>query len=67
MNIVRFLRMSVHLQMMPVLESGEETLVGGQAVTGTVLLNHIVLWWFWRWLVLAGVNVYLANTLCRWR
>ena len=32
MTIVRFLRMSAHLQMLPVLESGEETLVGGQAV-----------------------------------
>jgi uncharacterized protein YqhQ len=39
MNIVRFLRMSAHLQMMPVLESGEETLVGGQAVMEGVMMR----------------------------
>ena len=38
-NIVRFLRMSAHLQMMPVLESGEETLVGGQAVMEGVMMR----------------------------
>src|ERR1700757_1522047 len=39
MRIVRFLRMSAHLQMMPVLESGEETLVGGQAVMEGVMMR----------------------------
>ena len=39
MTIVRFLRMSAHLQMMPVLESGEETLVGGQAVMEGVMMR----------------------------
>ena len=31
--------MSAHLQMMPVLESGEETLVGGQAVMEGVMMR----------------------------
>ena len=39
MNLVRFLRMSAHLQMLPVLESGEETLVGGQAVMEGVMMR----------------------------
>jgi uncharacterized protein YqhQ len=39
MNIARFLKMSAHLQMMPVLESGEETLVGGQAVMEGVMMR----------------------------
>src|SRR3954466_9853970 len=39
MNFARFLRMSAHLQMMPVLESGEETLVGGQAVMEGVMMR----------------------------
>ena len=39
MTIARFLRMSVHLQLMPVLESGEETLVGGQAVMEGVMMR----------------------------
>jgi uncharacterized protein YqhQ len=39
MNIAQFLRMSAHLQMMPVLESGEETLVGGQAVMEGVMMR----------------------------
>ena len=39
MNIGRFLRMSAHMQMMPVLESGEETLVGGQAVMEGVMMR----------------------------
>jgi uncharacterized protein YqhQ len=39
MNIARFLRMSAHLQMLPVLESGEETLVGGQAVMEGVMMR----------------------------
>src|ERR1700685_2003501 len=39
MNIVRFLRRSAHLQLMRVLESGEETLVGGQAVMEGVMMR----------------------------
>ena len=39
MTIARFLRMSAHLQLMPVLESGEETLVGGQAVMEGVMMR----------------------------
>src|SRR5690242_17573122 len=39
MTIVRFLRMSAHIQMMPILESGEETLVGGQAVIEGVMMR----------------------------
>src|SRR5258707_10203317 len=39
MRIVRFLRMSAHLQMMPVLESGEETRIGGQAVMEGVMMR----------------------------
>ncbi len=34
-----FLRLFTHLQMMPVLESGEETLVGGQAVMEGVMMR----------------------------
>jgi uncharacterized protein YqhQ len=34
-----FLRLFAHLQMMPVLESGEETLVGGQAVLEGVMMR----------------------------
>lgn len=34
-----FLRVFAHLQMMPVLESGEETLVGGQAVLEGVMMR----------------------------
>jgi len=39
MTIARFLRMSAHLQLLPVLESGEETLVGGQAVMEGVMMR----------------------------
>src|ERR1019366_4506092 len=39
MTIARFLRISAHLQLMPVLESGEETLVGGQAVMEGVMMR----------------------------
>src|ERR1700685_2536592 len=39
MNIVRFLRLSAHLQLLPLLESGEETLVGGQAVMEGVMMR----------------------------
>src|SRR6185295_1547831 len=34
-----FLRLSAHIQLMPVLESGEETLVGGQAVIEGVMMR----------------------------
>jgi uncharacterized protein YqhQ len=37
--IARFLRLSAHLQMLPVLESGEETLIGGQAVMEGVMMR----------------------------
>ena len=39
MNIQRFLRLSAHIQMLPILESGEETLVGGQAVMEGVMMR----------------------------
>ncbi len=39
MSIIRFLRFSAHLQMLPVLESGEETLIGGQAVMEGVMMR----------------------------
>ena len=35
----RFLRFSAHLQLLPALESGEETLVGGQAVMEGVMMR----------------------------
>ena len=34
-----FFRLFTHIQMMPVLESGEETLVGGQAVMEGVMMR----------------------------
>ena len=34
-----FLRLAVHTQLLPVLESGEETLVGGQAVMEGVMMR----------------------------
>jgi uncharacterized protein YqhQ len=37
-SIGRFLRLSAHLQMVPVLEGGEETLIGGQAVLDGVMM-----------------------------
>ena len=39
MSIRNFLRLSAHIQMLPVLESGEETLVGGQAVMEGVMMR----------------------------
>ncbi len=39
MSIRGFLRLSAHIQLMPVLESGEETLVGGQAVIEGVMMR----------------------------
>src|SRR5437868_12551316 len=38
-SIAPFLRMSAHLQLIPILESGEETLVGGQAVMEGVMMR----------------------------
>ncbi|HKW99637.1 MAG TPA: DUF1385 domain-containing protein [Bryobacteraceae bacterium] len=39
MSLRTFLRLATHIQMMPVLESGEETLVGGQAVIEGVMMR----------------------------
>ncbi len=39
MSLRKFLRLAAHIQMMPVLESGEETLVGGQAVIEGVMMR----------------------------
>ena len=39
MSPTGFLRLAAHIQMMPVLESGEETLVGGQAVMEGVMMR----------------------------
>src|SRR5919109_5476484 len=39
LSIRSFLRLSAHIQLMPVLESGEETLVGGQAVMEGVMMR----------------------------
>lgn len=39
MSIRRFFRLAAHIQMLPVLESGEETLVGGQAVMEGVMMR----------------------------
>jgi uncharacterized protein YqhQ len=39
LTIRDFLRLSAHIQMLPVLESGEETLVGGQAVMEGVMMR----------------------------
>ncbi len=39
MSIRSFLRFSAHVQMLPILESGEETLVGGQAVMEGVMMR----------------------------
>ncbi|HEY6341403.1 MAG TPA: DUF1385 domain-containing protein [Bryobacteraceae bacterium] len=38
MSLGRFLRLSAHLQMLPILEGGEETLIGGQAVMEGVMM-----------------------------
>ncbi len=37
-TIKRFLRFSAHLQLLPILEGGEETLIGGQAVMEGVMM-----------------------------
>lgn len=39
MSIGSFLRLSAHIQMLPILESGEETLIGGQAVMEGVMMR----------------------------
>ena len=39
MSVRTFLRLFAHIQMLPVLESGEETLVGGQAVMEGVMMR----------------------------
>lgn len=39
MNLGSFLRLCAHIQMLPVLEGGEETLVGGQAVMEGVMMR----------------------------
>jgi len=39
LSIRSFLRLSAHIQMLPILESGEETLVGGQAVMEGVMMR----------------------------
>ena len=39
MSLRSFLRLNAHLQMLPILESGEETLVGGQAVLEGVMMR----------------------------
>jgi uncharacterized protein YqhQ len=38
-TLPQFLRLSAHIQMLPLLESGEETLVGGQAVMEGVMMR----------------------------
>jgi|SRR5579871_240609 len=38
-SAARFLRLSAHLQMLPLLEGGEETLIGGQAVMEGVMMR----------------------------
>lgn len=39
MSLRRFIRLAAHTQLLPVLESGEETLVGGQAVIEGVMMR----------------------------
>ena len=39
MNLKTFVRLAAHTQLLPVLESGEETLVGGQAVIEGVMMR----------------------------
>src|SRR5262249_14448036 len=38
-DITRFLRLATHIHLLPLLESGEETLVGGQAVMEGVMMR----------------------------
>ncbi len=39
MSLRKFVRLAAHIQMLPVLESGEETLIGGQAVMEGVMMR----------------------------
>jgi hypothetical protein len=39
MSLRSFFRLFLHVQMLPILESGEETLVGGQAVMEGVMMR----------------------------
>ena len=39
MSLTKFLRLAAYIQLLPVLESGEETLVGGQAVIEGVMMR----------------------------
>ena len=39
MSLRTYFRLFTHIQLMPVLESGEETLVGGQAVMEGVMMR----------------------------
>ena len=39
MTLKSFVRLAAHTQLLPVLESGEETLVGGQAVIEGVMMR----------------------------
>ncbi len=39
LSFARFLRLSAHVQMLPLLEGGEETLIGGQAVMEGVMMR----------------------------
>jgi hypothetical protein len=39
MSLKTFLRLAAHTQMLPVLEGGEETLIGGQAVMEGVMMR----------------------------
>src|SRR6478735_10142470 len=39
LNLRAFLRLFTHIQLLPILESGEETLVGGQAVMEGVMMR----------------------------
>src|SRR5271155_5993865 len=39
LSLRSFLRLNAHIQMLPILESGEETLVGGQAVIEGVMMR----------------------------
>src|SRR3712207_6396267 len=38
-SLKKFIRLAAHTQLLPVLESGEETLVGGQAVLEGVMMR----------------------------
>ncbi len=44
LSLRTFLRLFAHVQMLPILESGEETLVGGQAVMEGVMMRSPHAW-----------------------